>query len=304
MAETLSLDCLDKIVQENYSLFKQLHQPAIDRDHYTVLASLNRLSDRKLVALSAGTQACLKKYRDDIQDCHAESLLKRAYKRHVIDGLINDSAKTVTDSDFILFISQFPCGLTNKYKGSEPTDSSGRLIRRKPGRGIVQEDGTTVYVPKPPCTDKIIKWLNGGFQGTRLANLLSFRANIRLIVIGGCESLTESDHRLECDKLRQILLSNCLSTSCSIVGLPSFRPEEFIRSSTKEPHPISTVWWVSNDGSEIGGNLELIVDGRKSGVTFKSLQSGKYKPLKVVDFSINQDIDNIMHSKKQPLESQ
>lgn len=64
----------------------------------------------------AGKKAKLKNL---IIDCHAESLCRRAFKHYLANKIRQGSStEDLESAEYHLIISQLPCGLINRYKGS------------------------------------------------------------------------------------------------------------------------------------------------------------------------------------------
>ena len=183
------------------------------------------LSDYCVVALSTGTKCVTGKdatLSNVIVDCHAESLLKRAFKRYLIAHLAKNQPIHLESYAYHLFISQLPCGTIERYKGARGTNSMkikythtprhltfvicviGLVtnltlpvyqldtdcligLRRKPGRGE--------SCAKPSCVDKLAKWVRVGFQGEKLIAFTKKRIEISSIHIGNCVEHIEFDQR-------------------------------------------------------------------------------------------------------------
>lgn len=113
------------------------HKPHLNRlkptlkpknDEWTSFASIvsKRDDQLKLIAFAMGTKSVAgnkARLSNLIIDTHAESLCRRSLKYY----LINRINQTTTDSnlleeiestEFYLVISQLPCGVVNRYKGS------------------------------------------------------------------------------------------------------------------------------------------------------------------------------------------
>lgn len=100
-------------------------------DEWTSFASIvSRRDDQsnvKLIAFALGTKSVTgnkAKLNNLIIDTHAESLCRRALKYYLIN-LIDQSTidddellKEIESTEFHLIISQLPCGVINRYKGS------------------------------------------------------------------------------------------------------------------------------------------------------------------------------------------
>lgn len=296
-----SLELYDKIKLKNPT------------ESYTSLASISDYNSGKILSLATGTQANYRKYPDDIQDCHAESLVRRAYKRHLIDRIKliisgnkgNCNRKEVYEAiikecstEITLFVSQFPCGFINRYKGGEVRDSSGNVIKRKPGRGL-EKDGTIYYVEKDDCFSKLKKWIVEGLQGKQIKEIFDITCKIKHIVIGNCEPNGEFDYRHHVNEIKQTL-------SCDIpINISvdeQIRRDEFVFSSKKKPQPVAIVCWDSSQDLLTSCkptkmaklreyNHELIVDGRRIGLTKKQCScSGQLYKLKVGNHCFKHDL--------------
>ncbi|CAG2176911.1 unnamed protein product, partial [Oppiella nova] len=219
---------------------------------YTVLAAIvcdhknheKGSIERKVVALSTGTK-CYPSNQSSkdylIVDSHAESLLKRAFKRYLISQLDNEF-KIDNNLGISLFISQLPCGSLQRWKGdpnyvSNETQTD-RQMNRKPGRG------ETCH--KPPCIRKIAKWIYMGLQGKRLLEYTKQPICINNIVIGNCGQLGEYDQQMIKDLLS--LDPNCITYNpFELNSLPQikfckeFRNDLFIKSDEKQSAPTAVV---------------------------------------------------------------
>ncbi|KAG9508740.1 Growth hormone-inducible transmembrane protein, partial [Fragariocoptes setiger] len=251
-------------------------------DSYTVLSTLNDSESGKLLAFATGTQASLKKFPDDIVDCHSESLLKRAFKRYLINNFQNIDRYPIK---LHLFISQVPCGVFKKYQGIQATDSVGNIIKRKPGRGQVI-NGSNVYVQKPPCVEKIVNWIENGIQGKKLKG--KYDATLESLVIGACGFPDESSVT---DEIKKYIPTNICP---KILYCPEFIHKDLQRFRNngieRKPLPINYVWW-----SRITNNMpEKITDGRPTGLTKRAIESGKIKYLQVGDIRLREDIETLL----------
>lgn len=298
-------------ISRNLTFYERI-KPMNPVDSYTVLATINDLSESKnLIALATGTQANLKVYSDDIEDCHAESIVKRAYKRHVIDRLIDlgprcdnradfrelVSKELVGDQSLVLFISQFPCGFNTRYQGEDPVDeNTGEKIKRKPGRGK-KVDGHMIYVTREPCFDKIKRWLVDGLQGKRLETSFGIRRRISKILIGNCEPDETYDYEKNLKKFRQTILE--IDEKVEIELADGIRSEQFVYDGDKQPQPESVAYWApasyrNSNGEPIVDTkcTEFIVDGRKRGLTKRLIERGlNGNKLKISNYCLNKDMD-------------
>lgn len=189
----------------------------------------------RVVALATGTKCFPQNVAsrlDSIVDCHAESLLKRAFKLHLIE-LINQWTEedkpidqfyeqgecrsclttllslyrlVIKPREYTLFVSQTPCGCVSRWQGdakqkTEPEQSDLRTykrigINRKPGRGDL--------CPKVGCIHKLAKWNIFGLQGRFLFGLIGKAVTLQRIVVGNCEQhqnefISEMNQRLAID---------------------------------------------------------------------------------------------------------
>lgn len=283
------------IVLDNIQFYDSI-KPKTDVNCYTVLATLNDYASGELLALANGTQATIGALPNDIQDCHAESLLKRAYKRYIIDKLMHEAGSSkasdiskVIGRPLTLFISQFPCGLIKRYDGPEPTDeSTGLPINRKPGRGLKVPGGQVLYLRKDNCLTKLRRWLDTGVQGKKLASLICetdpvVRATIEKVVIGNCEPETEFKYQPTIDSLQQQL-----PNKLQYEFLDSVRRDEFVFAPHKQPQPVAVVWWKCSSGPDHRGTTEFVVDGRRRGLT-KSQRLLGHRPLQISGVKLDQD---------------
>lgn len=276
-----------ELIEKNYEFYRSL-RPDNPPNTYTVIATLNERQTGKLLALATGTQAKIKTYRHDIEDCHAESLLKRAYKRYLIgkisraiqkDGRM--SATLECPEELIFFVSQLPCGLVDRYEGEQPRDEvTGDILRRKPGRGL-KIDGQLHYVEKNDCTSKLHKWISEGMQGEAINNYLYIECPISSILIGNCQPEEDFHYRFHLNQLRLHLLRGC-RREVEFVHINSFRHDEFVFNPEKQARPECLVWWLDESNlesahgsqtSNLKGRMEIIVDGRRRGATKKQCES-------------------------------
>lgn len=267
-------------IRNNLKFYDKIRPKNPDQS-YTVLATINDYKTGELIAIATGTQASLRVYPNDIEDCHAESLVKRAYKRYLIDKILylsnsrgeKDVHKLTKEcqQELTLFVSQFPCGLLKRYEGDEPIDAvTGNVIKRKPGRGTVI-DGKTIYVERDNCLNKLRKWVSGGLQGERIGRLLGIKNRIVKIVIGNCESGTDVDHK----SLLDLFKSNLSSDDSLEYELAQMRRNDLVFISTKQPQPVALVWWAQSSGVSPIGKHEFVADGRKMGLTKKQCLTDK-----------------------------
>lgn len=300
-----TLDLYDRIKPKN---------PA---SSYTSLASISDYNSGKILAIAAGTQAIYRKYSDDIQDCHAESLVRRAFKRYLIDRIrfvilskvkVSNNEKELRDlileecpKELILFVSQFPCGFVKRYKGEEFFDSSGDVVKRKPGRGLVKE-GKIHFVEKDDCTSKLKKWISGGFQGKQIKSIFNVTCKIRHIVIGNCEPDGDFDYERYVDEFGKVL--SC-DTPINVSVDAQIRRDEFLFNPKKKPQPVALACWYTSQDFHSSRNLtertkvgtylhEFIVGGRKIGLTKRQCSSSNqlYK-LKISNYCFKHDLASI-----------
>jgi len=289
----------NEIVLSNLKFYESI-RPKNPPDSYTVLATVNNSRTGQLLAMATGTQASLRQYPDDIQDCHAESLVKRAYKRYLVDAIsrleVENSVSVVNGSSraaelcrqrLTLFVTQFPCGLANRYEGLEPIDArTGKTVRRKPGRGCMK-DGNTIYVDKDSCLVKLQKWVANGLQGSKLVELFDAQSRIDRILIGDCEADPCYDYKLLLNRLRASFSSDLCPSIELVRGV---RRPEFIFNAQFQAQPVALVWWRSSD-RPILQTRELIVDGRRMGLTKSQCSSGdRYFQLRIADYQLRDDL--------------
>lgn len=309
----LSMDIRD-LVLNNLKIYDSI-KPKNPTDSFTVLATLNDSDTGELLCLATGTQANLRSYDDDIQDCHAESLLKRAYKRYVIETIEHEldkaSAGTLDrhSKEFLvsqlpknvtLFVTKFPCGFLTRYAGREPVDpETGQIIKRKPGRGT-ERGGKMIFVEKDSCFVKLQKWLKDGFQGRRLRQVFSLETSIKMIIVGNCESADDFDYMTHVRQLEAGLIAD--HCGIDIRHVDCARRSEFIFRPDAKPQPVSIVWWRRTvhgilPPASPNNNCEMIVDGRRRGLTRNHCSSGQIETsarLKVADTHLRRDLERIL----------
>lgn len=302
------MDIID-LVSDNLKFYDSI-KPKNPPGCYTVIATVNDYQTGQLLCLATGTQANLKSNNDDIQDCHAESLVKRAFKRFVIDA-VKDVVENSTKSDnlvelstsripksIILFVSKFPCGFLTRYEGQEPVDpTSGNAIKRKPGRGI-ERMGEKIYVEKDNCLVKLQKWVNHGFQGTKLKQALDIETSIKMVVIGHCESSEDFNYTSHLEEF-----SSRLGSKVEVCHVRHTRRDEFIFRPASKAQPVSVVWWRMMHGIplEPNNNCEMIVDGRRRGLTRQQCSGSQIVTsarLKVADARLRNDLEYISTAHK------
>lgn len=319
---------IEELLETNLRFYDKLKPAnknvANNNKTYTVIATLNDASTGQLIALATGTQASAKVYPDDIEDCHGESLLKRAYKRYILDRLLvqlNDNTATNTSPDvytilneisnqrLILFVSQFPCGFITRYQGSEPKDeiTGQQLVDRKPGRGQMMPDGRVSYVNRSSCFVKLKRWLSSAsFAGKTLQQKLNTfcPSSIDQIWIGKCEmpmvvegqDTEDIDYSSLIEKFQhQLEFANC--------NLADIERNEFKFVREKQAQPISVVWWhkatsSSGDGAAAAAataGLEYLVDGRKKGLTKRHCSSdNEHFKLRIGDHWLRRDLAQVV----------
>jgi hypothetical protein len=229
----------------------------IDNKNKRLTLCINSNS-KKVVALSTGTKCYPENQSSNssnnginsginnginsIIDCHAESLLKRAFKRHLISHL-KDGFKIDNNIMITLFISQLPCGCLQRYKGNSNLNDS-QLNYRKPGRGSL--------CSKPSCIKKIAKWNYMGLQGRQLIQLTRTPIYINNIVIGNCGEIGEYDQQMIIDML-SLNQTNCLTINpFNLNRLPSikfcqqFRNDLFIKTQSKRSSSTAIVMWLES----------------------------------------------------------
>lgn len=307
---------INNLITDNLRFYNS-NKPKNPPNCYTVLATLNDYNTGQLLCLATGTQASLKQYDDDIQDCHAESLVKRAYKRYVIDrvkNLLSDpqyrgekvNLRSQISDEVILFVSKFPCGFLNRYEGQEPVDSTtGNVIKRKPGRGT-ERDGQIVYVEKDSCFVKLKRWLENGIQGISLKQVIGIETRIKRIVIGDCETSDHFDYQTYLEEFAVSLGLNQTQVEIHHVD-PALRRELIFESSAKA-QSVSFVWWRGehNVARHPNNSFEWIVDGHRRGLTKQHCSGdriGASARLRIGDANYRCDLEHIssLYNKKQPL---
>lgn len=301
------MDHLD-LIKKNLNLYDTI-KPKRSVNSFTVLATVNDAKTGQLLALATGTQASLRVYPDDIEDCHAESLVKRAFKRHILDRLLQailqepndrlgDTLKQLNEYELILFVSQFPCGLLRRYQGVEPIDEgTGATIERKPGRGQ-EKDGKVVYVQRNSCLNKLKRWISTtGFQGKRFKETLKLNFRFSRILIGDCEPDLDANYPELMDRLSEKLNFNAFNIVCASV--PMRRDDFVFDAHSKQPQPVAVVWWRGESDGETtdGGKCEHLVDGRKMGLTKKQCQTDQNESfkLKIGDYWLRKDLARVIH---------
>lgn len=305
---------LQTIIKSNLILYDSI-KPKHSDGNYTVIATINDLKTGELLALASGTKANLRKYPHDIEDCHAESLVKRAYKRYLINRIsrflsqsndikdVNEFFERSFPQNLILFVSQFPCGFVKRYEGKDAIDDvTGTTLPRKPGRGTVI-DGKTVYVTKSDCNSKIHRWLADGMQGKKLKQLFNIRGDIKLIVVGNCESDEDFAYNSQLESFRNSLSSS--NGSIQVEFIDCVRRDEFLFDTSKAPLPEALVWWATpsdydrdRDSSKTKRikviNSEYIVDGRRKGLTKRQcVQDNPYHRLMISNPRHRTDLDQL-----------
>ena len=214
---------------------------AIVCEHKDVITSGRR---RRVVALSTGTKC--QPYNEEVKhrlivDSHAESLLKRAFKRHLI-SLLDNNVQLDNILSVDLFVSQLPCGSVQRWKGYLQSDDKNVMTDKKPGRGELCLRAT--------CLKKIKKWIYMGLQGKRLIQFTKRPILIKNIVIGNCGPIGEFEPKLLFDLLT--LDDTCtayhpfqFTTLPNIKFCDNFRKELFTRSESKQPCSTSIVSWIT-----------------------------------------------------------
>lgn len=299
------------IASASLDLYQKLKPKDYCDANYTVVAALHDNIRGTLLALATGTQAINKRYQDDIEDCHAESLLKRAYKRYLINrisNLVNSQQperdikqviKSECETSLTIFISQFPCGLVRRYEGET-------LVKnRKPGRGL-NKDANVIYVEKDCCLLKLKKWASKGFQGTKLHELFGLKSTLDRIIIAGCET----NHELDYSHYAKLLATEvtCDGTM-NVETCDHMRLDELVFKSGKKPQPVSIVWWNGTLSSAIGmprkklrldqgpSTTEFVVDGQRKGITKKQRARNEHQyKLSISTVSLRRDISTIHYS--------
>ncbi|XP_075678611.1 adenosine deaminase, tRNA-specific 1 isoform X2 [Dermatophagoides pteronyssinus] len=271
---------------DSYNRLGKSGKPNPRKNEYTVIAGLVEYREKtspKVVCLTTGTKCFPNNvpYRhEDIVDCHAEPLLKRAFKCYLIE-MINDWFDTNKNLDqfydkvlsgrhYCLFVSQFPCGSFSRWKGDYQNNSKNKRIRvnRKPGRGE--------FCPKAACVHKIAKWRIFGLQGSRLFDIIGKPIIFNHIVIGNCETdnLETLDgfdlvkDYLTTDQKEYSKVANNLigefqfSQPYHLHFAQQFRHQEFVKNNT--PCGSSIVAWMNCDKNL---KTEILANGRRLGAT-------------------------------------
>jgi len=295
---------LEELIRGNLKIYNEV-KPKNPPPSYTVIATLNDADSKQLLALATGTQASVGAYPDDIEDCHAESLIKRAFKRYILDRLLSEpdgeslrlSLRRLNELRLVLFISQFPCGLVRRYQGDEPVDeTTGAEIDKKPGRGQ-ERDGKIVFVQRSKCMNKLKRWISGsGLQGRRFHQELELSCKLARIVIGQCES----DPDLEYEKnLADFYEKLALREHNIDLNHIPIREEEFVFDvDSKKPQDVSLVWWHSDTNGQNAnrgakGRYEYIVNGRRIGLTKSQCDPSRHNErhkLKIGDHWLRKDL--------------
>lgn len=201
---------------------------------------------REVVALATGTK-CFPSQKetaiDTIEDCHAESLLKRAFKRYLISQL--KSNQEINWQKLYFFVSRMPCGVGERWQGASESllqaTQSTSGVRRKPGRGIP--------TCKASCIDKLTKWNLLGLQGMRLLPHFNSPVFFDYLIIGNCGQTDDFNEErlgslLNCD-INELSVDNLFKREKVIECLfcESFRHEEFIKTNERRAASTSIVYW-------------------------------------------------------------
>ncbi|KAI1285158.1 tRNA-specific adenosine deaminase 1 [Halotydeus destructor] len=240
----------------------------------------------EVVALATGTKCVTGKdarLPNVIADCHAESLLKRTFKRYLISLLGSSTGSTplAVDSQhkLHLFVSQLPCGTIERYKGSN-CESDLDIVRRKPGRGS--------RCLKPSCIDKLAKWVRFGLQGKSLIAYTRVPVRIHSLVIGNCVEQQEFDrqrllaalgivepvaeHQQSAKKPRLEIEQFEPPMDFSINFCETFKKDCLTKSDTRQACSNAIVAW-KVDCNKSNYHKEVVVLGRRQGQTRKSNNS-------------------------------
>jgi hypothetical protein len=162
-----------------------------------------------MIAMTTGTR-CVTGNAASVEhvilDCHAEVLLKRAFKRYLIGRILSLKRKAVEEHEkaggdaatvpkpdlssifavkYYLFVSHMPCGVAHRYHGEDEPTTNG--LRRKPGKGEPSN--------QPSCIDKIARWIRLGLQGRRLLQVLKKPVPLHGIIVGNCSLEREFDEQ-------------------------------------------------------------------------------------------------------------
>ena len=237
-----------------YVLLGKSGKPKED-DEWTILAAIiiNYENDKnQLIALSTGTKCFASENCENqdkiIQDCHAESLLKRAFKRYLISKI--KYKQQLNDFKVTLFISQLPCGVVQRWKGAQQPNINENdlnlthenvVFSKKPGRGEP--------CLKPTCMNKLIKWNLLGLQGRRLIEYTKKPIRINNIIIGNCGQIGEFDQQFLARLFKtDNLIENDLFKPDdykipNFMFNQEFRKTPFIKTHSNSPSPSSIVAW-------------------------------------------------------------
>lgn len=278
---------MNKLVKSNYKTLNSIDRSNSDGT-YTVLASLNDYFTHELLALSTGTQANLREHPDDLEDCHAEVLVRRALKRRLLAELSKSDNLTTVTRYVTLFVSQFPCGLIRRFEGHEPIDSStGLAIKRKPGRGTVL-DGRVVYVEQDDCWTKLQRWVKDGFEGKLLRETFGLRCTLRRIVIGKCEPGDDVDYK---SYVRQ--MNRTLGPEVEVLAI-DWREREFVYNTEKSPKSVIVTLWKQPAGYDCDMQVEYIVKGRRRGLARKHIAQPQAR-LAIANSCIREEVARLVN---------
>ncbi|UXI19362.1 hypothetical protein NH340_JMT05305 [Sarcoptes scabiei] len=316
-------DLIASLCFDAYKTLGKSGKPDPNKNEFTVLAAIVEyfgvFENVRVVCLATGTKCFpknVKDYRNEIVDCHAESLLKRAFKRYLIkiienkpeDAQLNQIKLNSNDKKYCIFVSQIPCGTISRWKGNHIVnhhhDKDLEIykdigVNRKPGRGEL--------CPKAGCIHKIAKWNLFGLQGCRLLPLIKEPILFDHLIIGNCESIDNIESELQIIHNRLIWKTEKYIQIDSIIeksiqharkiGLhfaTNFKKKEFIRN--KIPCGSSIVAWLDGDNQF---KTEILASGRKLGSRKRKLfeihSKSDFGLSLVCDSNLNQDIDRLYH---------
>lgn len=268
-------------------------------NHDQSLHSNKNKSSMSVVALASGTKCVTgknSKAQNIITDCHAEALVKRAFKRHLIEKIKEKEMESIQKAKYYLFISQLPCGTVSRFEGEKEEETfTTNACRRKPGKGEPFH--------KSSCVDKLCKWIHIGIQGKSLCKHFSAPIHLNGIIVGNCVDKKEFDEQVlrkrlslsfedeECPNKKQKVTDIPDRSQNIDIGFDeSFVKEELTRRSEKRPCPISNVCWTDGRGKLF---KEVTVEGRKQGTNLKTHCKNC---LQISNKCINEEIEKLIVS--------
>lgn len=204
-----------------YSVIHKYRSVTVTSDVQSVLAGIvATIHDSRIEVISFATgnrfdQLTFSSPRgNNLRDCHAEVLVRRAFKLWLINEWIQIQTKNEDSSfftlsatfklvlkdgiKFFLYVSSAPCGNACIRKWGQPKKE---IFREDLGplqlpvdehvvfHAHAKPEGQTALTYKgvtsiPSCSDKILKWNVLGLQGSRLRELCEFPLKADGIVIG------------------------------------------------------------------------------------------------------------------------